>query len=237
MNRLTVKRLTACLGKLRRCPLRTGRMMAGARTRRQVWRDAESTELSRVSRKREAGRCRRLPPDRGLLRSTSVSGSASRCAGPRSRSAPTSRRDADGDGDARAARDFSTSPLARRPSCEFQLDACRTGSATCASAEHRPHRRSFVRVRTHAHRLIATSSAGVGNGVPTPAVKPFTVNRSPDVTSRALTPRYDSSARARDTCRSRDSAFSLICRTRSRVIPSRLPICSSVIGSSPSSPK
>ncbi len=50
-------------------------------------------------------------------------------------------------------------------------------------------------------------------------------------------PRYDSSARARDTCRSRDNAFSLICRTRSRVIPSRLPICSSVIGSSPSRPK
>jgi hypothetical protein len=46
-----------------------------------------------------------------------------------------------------------------------------------------------------------------------------------------------SSARARLTCRRRLSAFSLICRTRSRVMPSRLPISSSVIGSGPSSPK
>ena len=50
-------------------------------------------------------------------------------------------------------------------------------------------------------------------------------------------PRKVSSARARLTCRSRLSAFSLICRTRSRVMPSRLPISSSVIGSGPSSPK
>ena len=53
----------------------------------------------------------------------------------------------------------------------------------------------------------------------------------------AAQPRKDSSARARETCRSRESAFSLICRTRSRVIPSKAPICSSVIGSSASSPK
>ncbi len=46
-----------------------------------------------------------------------------------------------------------------------------------------------------------------------------------------------SSARARLTCRSRLSAFSLIWRTRSRVMPSRLPISSSVIGSGPSRPK
>src|SRR5205814_3604596 len=44
-------------------------------------------------------------------------------------------------------------------------------------------------------------------------------------------PRYDSSARALDTCRSRESAFSLICLTRSRVIPSSDPICWSVLGS------
>jgi hypothetical protein len=46
-----------------------------------------------------------------------------------------------------------------------------------------------------------------------------------------------SRALARLTCRSRLNAFSLIWRTRSRVIPSRLPISSSVIGSGPSSPK
>ena len=50
-------------------------------------------------------------------------------------------------------------------------------------------------------------------------------------------PMNDSSARARLTWRRRLSAFSLICRTRSRVIPRSAPICSSVIGSSPSSPK
>src|SRR5437773_442564 len=46
-----------------------------------------------------------------------------------------------------------------------------------------------------------------------------------------------SSARAREMCRNRASAFSLICRTRSRVMPSCEPISSSVIGSCPSSPK
>ncbi len=50
-------------------------------------------------------------------------------------------------------------------------------------------------------------------------------------------PRNDSRARARETWRRRESAFSLIWRTRSRVIPRRAPICSSVIGSSPSRPK
>ena len=50
-------------------------------------------------------------------------------------------------------------------------------------------------------------------------------------------PRYDSRARARLTCRRRDNAFSLICLTRSRVMPSNAPISSRVIGSLPSRPK
>jgi len=58
------------------------------------------------------------------------------------------------------------------------------------------------------------------------------VKPGPRIQARKL-----SRARARLTCRRRLSAFSLICRTRSRVIPSRLPISSSVIGSGPSSPK
>src|SRR5450759_3333226 len=50
-------------------------------------------------------------------------------------------------------------------------------------------------------------------------------------------PRNDSSERLRELCRSLRSAFSLICRTLSRVIWSSVPISSSVIGSAPSSPK
>ena len=53
----------------------------------------------------------------------------------------------------------------------------------------------------------------------------------------AVQPRKVSSALARLTCRSRLSAFSLICLTLSRVMPSRLPISSSVMGSGPSRPK
>ncbi len=53
----------------------------------------------------------------------------------------------------------------------------------------------------------------------------------------ATQPRKLSSALARLTWRRRLSAFSLIWRTRSRVMPSRLPISSRVIGSGPSRPK
>jgi len=47
----------------------------------------------------------------------------------------------------------------------------------------------------------------------------------------ARQPRNDSSVRFREAWRSLDSAFSLIWRTRSRVMPSTAPISSSVIGS------
>src|SRR3977135_1099043 len=50
-------------------------------------------------------------------------------------------------------------------------------------------------------------------------------------------PRNDPSERRRELWRSLSSAFSLIWRTRSRVICSRVPMSSSVIGSAPSRPK
>src|SRR5436309_5398193 len=82
------------------------------------------------------------------------------------------------------------------------------------------------------HRVVDLLEVGTGGDVERGYAGHRAVMYPPQTYNRKL-----SSALALETWRRRARAFSLICLTRSRVIPSREPISSSVMGPWPSSPK
>ena len=113
----------------------------------------------------------------------------------------------------------------------------RAPSVCGQSGTSRPARR---RACTTITRVLA-SCCNYGTAISAPKLWELELERLKhnrlDIAPQRSQPRKDSSERRRELWRSLSSAFSLICRTRSRVIWRRVPISSSVIGSAPSSPK